>query len=1095
MIKEKYIDLVKSRVDICQLVVDVCPGTVLKKAGRYRKKCKCVFHKEDTPSMLLDSTTNLYYCFGCEKGGDVITFVEESQGLEFDGAVRYLLDMYCPDVDTSDLYEKRTPEEDELYRKQETMYIYNKYAYDFFRSQYLADTPEAAACRRYAEKESENPTHGRWDSDFCRTYGLGYSPLSGNRFVAFAKGKGLKMDVLLQLGLIGEDEAHPGNYYDFYRGRLMIPQRDRFGRIVTFTARALNSQATVKYLNGKDCAIYKKSSAIFGIDIALKAARQTGKVYLVEGAPDVMRLQSLGIANVVASLGGCWSEEQLSCFNKFGCTLCFIPDHDVPKEGDEFGAGEKFVFRNGRLATEMGFQVSVREIPSSGSQKQDADSYIVSLERWESLSEKDFILWYAAKHYDASAANDEQLKVIADVCDLLVNVQSEVLRASLLADLKDKYKKATVWKGALADASRRRKEMKKRQAIKKSDELEGFRFYRKHNHYYDLDPQGKERDWSNFIVHPLFLIADEKNPTRIFELENENGVKRTVELQQADVTRLERFKEKIEGKGDFRFFEKPEKYELLKAYMYGKTEEAVRVTKMGWNNLGKKGFYAFCNGVVYEGKWKPIDEYGIIRLEDENVYLPAMSKFHIRDKVGYANERRFLHDLKRIVSPKEYFTLLSELYGDNGIVAICFYLATLFKDIITDSTRSFPILNIYGKKGTGKTEFAISLVSLFQRNPEVSNLDSTSYFAMGDKCAEVCNMIVHFDEYKNMLSRKHVDFLKGIYDHAGRIKRSADGERREATDVDCGVLLTGQEMPTVDVALMSRVVFLESQKCAHTKAETDKYQEFIKLRNMCPTNITVEMVKYRENFNAGWYDAWKRALHEIKDEVDYNIIGDRFINNWAMMLATYYCLKPVVEDLPFSEQKVHDICVSGLKYQHSLCNSTDEIAVFWSMFAKSRQLGDIKEGQDYKITSMKNLKVSIKTEPRKEIEFDEPTDVLLVREKICIAKANIQAKREGKTMIPDDSLLSYLVSAPDYYGKTRSPLKFYVLDEQGNPTKRTKANGDSELLYDQERVLAFNYEGICANYDINLHTMKERISTHNPDGLPMTNKMKDGDTE
>jgi DNA primase len=69
---------------------------------------------------------------------------------------------------------------------------------------------------------------------------------------------------------------------------------------------------------------------------------------------------------------------------------------------------------------------------------------------------------------------------------------------------------------------------------------------------------------------------------------------------------------------------------------------------------------------------------------------------------------------------------------------------------------------------------------------------------------------VHFDEYKNMLSRKHVDFLKGIYDHAGRIKRSADGERREATDVDCGVLLTGQEMPTVDVALMSRVVFLNS---------------------------------------------------------------------------------------------------------------------------------------------------------------------------------------------------------------------------------------------------------------------------------------------
>ena len=123
------------------------------------------------------------------------------------------------------------------------------------------------------EINPSNPSEGRWDSDFCRAYGLGYSPLNGNQFLAYAKKKGLKMDVLLQLGLIGEDEHHPGNYYDFYRGRLMIPQRDRFGKIVTFTARTLNPQATVKYLNGKDCAIYKKSTSIFGIDIALKAAR------------------------------------------------------------------------------------------------------------------------------------------------------------------------------------------------------------------------------------------------------------------------------------------------------------------------------------------------------------------------------------------------------------------------------------------------------------------------------------------------------------------------------------------------------------------------------------------------------------------------------------------------------------------------------------------------------------------------------------------------------------------------------------------------------------------------------------------------------
>lgn len=255
-----------------------------------------------------------------------------------------------------------------------------------------------------------------------------------------------------------------------------------------------------------------------------------------------------------------------------------------------------------------------------------------------------------------------------------------------------------MWKAALADAARKRQEFRRQQALKKDDELKGFHFFRKGYHYYDIDAQGREHDWTNFIIRPLFLIADDKKPTRIFELENENRVKKTIELQQADVTKLDRFKEKIEGKGNFLFFERQDKYELFKAYIYEKTEEAQRVTQMGWNNLGEKGFYAFCNGIIYEGKWKPIDEYGIIRLENENFYLPAMSKFHKTNKTAFVNERRFIHDPKMDIAPELYFNMLQELYGDNGVVAFCFYIATLFRDIITDSTRSFPILNIYGKR-------------------------------------------------------------------------------------------------------------------------------------------------------------------------------------------------------------------------------------------------------------------------------------------------------------------------------------------------------------------------------------------------------------
>ena len=242
---------------------------------------------------------------------------------------------------------------------------------------------------------------------------------------------------------------------------------------------------------------------------------------------------------------------------------------------------------------------------------------------------------------------------------------------------------------------------------------------------------------------------------------------------------------------------------------------------------------------------------------------------------------------------------------------------------------------------------------------------------------------------------------------------------------------------------------------------------------MCPTNITVSLMRYRYNFNAGWFNAWKRALGEIKSEVDYSTIGERFINNWAMMLATYYCLHSIAEELPFSEKEVHDICIEGLKYQHSLCNSTDEIAVFWSMFSKARQLGDIREGQDYKVCLMKTLKVTAKGKQRKVVDFETDRYVLFIREKICIAKANIQARREGKVLIPDESLLSYLVSTPDYYGKTNSPLKFYILDENGKPTRKANDSGSASLVFDQERALAFDYQSICGNYDINLVTVSE----------------------
>ena len=115
------------------------------------------------------------------------------------------------------------------------------------------------------------------------------------------------------------------------------------------------------------------------------------------------------------------------------------------------------------------------------------------------------------------------------------------------------------------------------------------------------------------------------------------------------------------------------------------------------------------------------------------------------------------------------------------------------------------------------------------------------------------------------------------------------------------------------------------------------------------------------------------------------------------------------------------------------------------------------------------------------MDFDAPRNILFVREKICIAKANMQARREGKILISDESLLSYLISTSDYFGKTTSPLKFYVMDETGKPTRRATEGGNSTLLFDQERALAFDYQSVCNNYDINLLVLSEEGEQLKPD--------------
>lgn len=336
-------------------------------------------------------------------------------------------------------------------------------------------------------------------------------------------------EILLEVGLITK---HPekGNLYDTYRGRIIIPIRDKQKRIIGFTARIVpdivgSDTAQPKYINSPSSLIFDKGASLFGIDKAISEARKVDEMNLVEGAPDVMRLQIIGAINSVAPLGSSWTEKQLEVIKRITSNINIIPDSDEVRGGKAFGAGFMSAIRTGKMAMASGFHVTVQEISALGG-KNDPDSFITSKEVLASLAKQDFVLWYAEKLF-ANACTDvvKRTKAIHDIIEVVKSVQDKVLAEAYAERLAEIYGHADMWKSEVSGEYP--------QVIVPCDQMsheeyvslfKGSEIKVGKNCYYCLCKDG-ETDISNFIMIPLYLIRDGATATRVFILRNVMGMR------------------------------------------------------------------------------------------------------------------------------------------------------------------------------------------------------------------------------------------------------------------------------------------------------------------------------------------------------------------------------------------------------------------------------------------------------------------------------------------------------------------------------------------------------------------------------------------
>lgn len=537
-----------------------------------------------------------------------------------------------------------------------------------------------------------------------------------------------------------------------------------------------------------------------------------------------------------------------------------------------------------------------------------------------------------------------------------------------------------------------------------------------------------------------------------------------MEFKQEDLVSLNKFKQKTESLGNYVWLVKEEQLTRLKQYLYKATETADIIHQLGWQ---KKGFFAFGNGIFDGQKWHKIDDYGIVRLgELGNYYLPAFSSIYKDDAQLYQFERNFVHHDWQSISLKAYAKLLIDVFGDNAKIGIAFYLATLFRDIVTAHTKSFPILNLFGPKGSGKSELGHSLMSFFIIENTPPNILNSTLPALADAVAQCANALVHIDEFKNTIDLDKREFLKGLWDGAGRNRMNMDKDKkREVTRVDCGVILSGQEMATADIALFSRFIFLRYNKSEFTAEAKNLFYHLKDVRKLGCSHLTLEILRNRAWFESNFREAYDITFKEMQEALAGVVVEDRIMQNWVIPVAAFKCLEHRIE-LPFTYAELGNIACDGMIAQNGELKQNNEVAVFWDIVNYLRQEGAVFIGADYRLEWKDKLKVDNTAAPQ---EFLKPKQILYLRYKRIFELYLIHGKKIGEPLLPKNSLAYYLEHSPAYLGKRRS-YRFKNIIQGYTQTTVVQSVGSverkEETTFDQ--AYCFDYEMIVEQYGVNL---------------------------
>ncbi|MBT3228121.1 MAG: DNA primase [Candidatus Marinimicrobia bacterium] len=407
LIAEHIIEQVREANDVVEVISDYVQ---LKRSGR-NFFGRCPFHNEKTPSFSVSPDKQIYHCFGCGAGGNVINFIMEHERLDFLSSIKLLADRANIHIETSP---------DEPRKKDDRASIYNMHE---------------IACRVFEKQLGDSSNKSAYDyllkrglsEETLKTFRVGFAPDSWDTVTLEVMKLGLSQDILTRSGLLMPKNG--GGYYDRFRNRIMFPIMDINGKVQAFGGRIFGEAEGAKYMNSPETPIYHKGRTLFGLNQCRDEIRSSRTAILVEGYMDLIRLYQEGFHNVVAGTGTAFTPGQASLVKRFADKVLVCYDGD--------GAGQKAAQKAGLTLLDKGLDVRIVQIPNG----EDPDSFFdeKNSKDFQKLidSALDFMTFVLRTNQDQMDSPVKRTAFLEGMVSELALMQNEILRGMLAGQLAD----------------------------------------------------------------------------------------------------------------------------------------------------------------------------------------------------------------------------------------------------------------------------------------------------------------------------------------------------------------------------------------------------------------------------------------------------------------------------------------------------------------------------------------------------------------------------------------------------------------------------------------------------------------------------------